>query len=437
MKIHIIQPTHFAAPGSRELFKSKKLNLMPLTISYLAALMPKGSEIKLTDERTEDIDMKWPADLVLITVWTINSLRAYEIADAYRKKGITVILGGPHCFFYGEEAAEHGDAVAIGEGEIVLPDIFRDLETGALKKFYRAEGFHDLKNLPLPRRDLLNAKAFTRFHTIAVQTSRGCPFSCEFCAERFYLGSRYRMRPVKEVVAEIIATGSKRIFFADSTFSGNRGRTMELMEALIPLKLRWSALWTANRVLEKDFMQLAKKSGLLHVNLGIESINQSTLDGMHKKTSKAATIKDVIKGLRDLDISFSFNLIFGWDTDKVEDFAATLEFLKANKVHVAFFNSFCPYKGTPVYKKYLTEGRLLDPENINRWPGISARVQPKNFTSDELAKGISKLYRDFYSWPSIIQRLPLPTSVSAITSWVMNLSQRKMATGKTTNFDGY
>ncbi|MFQ5353579.1 MAG: B12-binding domain-containing radical SAM protein [Thermodesulfobacteriota bacterium] len=437
MRIHIIQPTHYLAPKSKELFKTKKLNLMPLTLAYLAALMPDGSDVRLTDERTQDLDLKQPFDLVLISVWTINSLRAYDIADAYRARGVPVILGGPHCFFYADEASAHCDAVAIGEGEVVLPEIFRDLAAGRLKDLYRAESFHDLKGLPLPRRDLLDPRSFARFHTVAVQTSRGCPFSCEFCAERFYLGSRYRMRPVEEVVAEIEATRSKRIFFADSTFSGNRGRTMELMEALIPLKLRWSALWTANRVLERDFMLLAKKSGLLHVNLGIESINQATLDGMHKKTSKAGTIKDVIKGLRDLDISFSFNLIFGWDTDHVEDFSATLDFLKENKVHVAFFNSFCPYKGTPVYKKYLSEGRILDPDTINRWPGISARVRPKNFTPDDLARGISEMYRDFYSWPSILRRLPLPTSASAITSWVMNLSQRKMATGKTTNFESY
>ncbi len=437
MKIHIIQPTYFAAPGTRTLFKTKKLNLMPLSIAYLAALMPEGSEVRLTDERVQDLDIEAPVDLVLISVWTINSLRAYDIADAYRERGVPVIMGGPHCFFYSDEASAHADAVAVGEGEVVLPEIFRDLSAGKLKKFYHAREFHDLKGLPLPRRDLLNQRAFTRFHTVAVQTSRGCPFSCEFCAERFYLGSRYRMRPIEEVVEEIKATGSRRIFFADSTFSGNRGRTMRLMEALIPLKLRWSALWTANRVLERDFMELAKKSGLLHVNLGIESIKQATLDGMHKKTSKAGTLKDVIKALRDLDISFSFNLIFGWDTDHVEDFRATLEFLKEHKVHVAFFNSFCPYKGTPVYKKYLEEGRIIDPESINRWPGISARVRPKNFTPEELARGISEMYRDFYSWPSIIRRLPMPTSMSSITSWVMNISQRKMAMGKSTNFGEY
>ncbi|MFQ5442359.1 MAG: B12-binding domain-containing radical SAM protein [Thermodesulfobacteriota bacterium] len=437
MKIHIIQPTHFAEPHSRKLFKVKKLNLMPLTLAYLAALMPVGSEVTLTDERTQELDLKRPFDLVLITVWTLNSLRAYEIAREYRKKGIPVVLGGPHCYFYSDEAAGEADAVAVGEGEVVLPEIIADLEKKDLKKFYRAGAFHDLKGLPLPRRDLLDPSTFTRFHTVAVQTSRGCPFSCEFCAERFYLGMKYRMRPVKEVIEEIRSTGCRRIFFADSTFSGNRARTMELMEELVDLKIRWSALWTANRVLDREFMILARKSGLLHVNLGIESIKQETLDGMNKKTSKAATLEEVIKALRELDISFSFNLIFGWDTDRPEDFIATLKFLQRNRVHVAFFNSFCPYKGTPIYERYLSQGRILDPESLNRWPGITARVRPRNFSPEDLAAGIRMMYREFYSWPSILKRLPPPTSAASITSWVMNLSQRKMAATNATNFDNY
>jgi len=437
MKIHIIQPTHFDGPETRRPFKVRKLNLKPLTLAYLAALMPEGSDIRLTDERTQEIDFSWPCDLVLISVWTLNSLRAYEIAARYRDKGVPVIMGGPHCYFYSDEAARHADAVAVGEGEVVLPEIFKDLEEGKLKKFYRARTFHDLRGLPLPRRDLLDPATFTRFHTVAVQTSRGCPFSCEFCAERFYLGMKYRMRPVEEVVEEIRASGARRIFFADSTFSGNRPRTMKLMEALIPLRVRWSALWTANRVLDREFMELARRSGLLHVNIGIESIKQETLDGMNKKTAKEATLRDVIRALREMDISSSFNLIFGWDTDSIEDFEATLRFLEENRVHVAFFNSFCPYKGTPVYERYLKEGRIVDPENLNRWPGISARVRPKNFSPEELASNIRMMYRRFYSWPSILRRLPLPTTKAAITSWFMNITQRKMAAQRATNFDNY
>jgi radical SAM superfamily enzyme YgiQ (UPF0313 family) len=245
------------------------------------------------------------------------------------------------------------------------------------------------------------------------------------------------MRPVEEVVEEIRATEKRRIFFVDSTFAGNRARTMKLMESLIPLNLRWSALWTANRVLDREFMCLAKRSGLLHVNIGIESVKQETLDWMKKRTTKADSLKEVVKGLRDLGISFSFNLIFGLDTDRKGDFHATLEFLLENKVHVAFFNSFCPHKGTRIYDQYLADGRILDPENMDRWPGISATTRPKNFSPQDLAAGIRMMYREFYSWPSILRRLPLPTSTASLASWSMNLSQRKMASGEATNFDGY
>jgi radical SAM superfamily enzyme YgiQ (UPF0313 family) len=245
------------------------------------------------------------------------------------------------------------------------------------------------------------------------------------------------MRPVPEVLDEIKATGKKQIFFADSTLAGKRSRTMELMEGLIPMRLRWSALWTANRVLDREFMELARRSGLLHVNIGVESVSQRTLDGMNKRTTRADRLAEVVSTLRSLGISFSFNLIFGWDSDHLEDFEATLAFLKRNRVHVAFFNAFTPHKGTAVYDRYLSEGRITHPESLDRWPGQKSLVHPRNFTAAELDESIKTMYRRFYSWPSIIRRLPFPSSMSAITSWTMNLSQRKMALGKSTNFDDF
>jgi len=435
MKIYIIQPTYYVDPNNRRPFKTKKLNLVPLTLSYLAALIPAGNEPVLADEKTQTVDTNLSCDAVMMSVWTLNSFRAYDIADGFRRRGIPVIMGGPHCFFHHEEALRHADAVAIGEGETLIPEIISDLTRGRLKSIYRAGTLDDLSGLPLPRRDLLNPASFTRFHTVAVQTTRGCPNRCEFCAERFYLGTKYRMRPVDEVIEEIRASGSRRIFFADSTFAGNRKRTLELMERLIPLKIRWSALWTANRVLDREFMLLAKRSGLLHLNLGIESIRQETLNGMNKRTTKAAQLKDVVAALHDLGISYSFNLIFGWDTDRIEDFDRTLRFLEENKVHAAFFNSFAPHKGTAIYERYVDECRILDDENMNRWPGVYAKIHPKNFTAEQLEAELKRMYRKFYSWPSILRRLPPPISMAAWASWSVNIGQRKIAFGKGTNFD--
>ncbi len=437
MRINIIQPTHYKDPVSRRLFKVEKLSVSPLTLPYLAALMPRGIDLRLMDERTGGLDINAECDAVFITTWTLNSIRSYELARIYRDRGVKVVMGGPHCYFDTDEALQHADAVVAGEGEPVFDEIFRDLGRGRLKQVYRAEKLHDLKGLPFPRRDLMGTANLKRFHAVAVQTSRGCPNSCDFCSERLYLGSKYRMRPVDEVIEEIKFTGGKQVLFVDSTLAGSKSRTMELMEKLIPLRIRWSALWTADRVLDLEFMKLAKKSGMLHINLGIESIRQETLDVMKKRTTKAARVKDVVKILRDLDISFSFNLIFGLDNDNREVFEDTLKFLEENKVHAAFFNKLSPYKGTDLYDRYLAAGRILDPDNLNRWPGLSIGIKPANFSPEELEEEIRNMYRKFYSLRSIVQRLPLPLSTASIASWVVNMSQRKMATGRAEDFDDF
>jgi len=438
MRVHIIQPTHFAAPFQKALFKTKKRELVPLTLPYLAALIPQGFQIQITDEQVQDWDGTAPCDCVFLSVHILNSLRAYEIADAYRERGTPVVMGGPHCTFYGEEVLEHADAIAVGEGETLIPQILDDLAKGGLQHRYQASVMHDLNNLPFPRHDLLDPSTFSRFRTVAVQTTRGCPYRCEFCAERYYLGEPYRMRPTEEVIEEIRHSKCRQIFFADSTFVGNRARTMELMEKLIPLKIRWSTLWNAHRVLDLELMQLAKKSGLLHINMGVESIKPETLKGMHKTTTPADRLEEVVRILRRLDISFSFNLIFGWDTDHPEVFQATTDFLLRNKVHVAFFNVFSPHKGTKIYDRFLSEGRLRDEKNMGRWPGVIAEIHPKHFTAEELEEGIHQMYRQFYGWPSILRRLPIPKSKASMASWFMNFAQRKMfrEDASRTNFDG-
>ena len=384
------------------------------------------------------MDPNVPCDCVFLSVHILNSFRAYEIADTYRKKGTPVVIGGPHCTFYGDEALEHADAIAIGEGETLVPRILDDLANGRLHPRYQASDPHDLKGLPFPRYDLLEPVTLSRLRTVAVQTTRGCPYRCAFCAERYYLGETYRMRPLDEVIEEIRKSGARQIFFADSTFVGNRSRTMKLMERLVLLKIRWSTLWNAHRVLDVEMMKLAKRSGLLHINIGVESIKSETLKDMQKSTTPARHLEEVIRILRRLDISFSFNLIFGWDTDRREDFQATLDFLMKNKVHVAFFNVFSPHKGTEIYERFLADGRLRDKKHMGRWPGIVAEIHPKHFTAEQLEEGIHAMYRGFYSWPSILARLPIPKSRASVASWFMNLSQRKMFKGNhsRTNFDG-
>ena len=437
MKLLIIQPAHSIGRSNLMPYKTSKRNLVGLSLPYLAALTPREWDIELIDQQLMDINFNATVDLVAITTLTINSRSAYEISHRFRAKGVPVIMGGPHTFFFAEEAAQHCDAVGIGEGETIWSKMLEDAANGRLQRFYRAEKPLELKDLPFPRYDLLDLKKYSLLKAFSVQTSRGCPFRCDFCSERFYLGQEYRYRPVDDVIGELKYGKIKNVFFADSTFAGKKSHTMELMEALIPLKVRWSALWSSYLCRDQRFLDLAKRSGLLHVNIGLETVDRETLAGMNKKTNNIGYYKEIIDNLRKRGISYSFNLVFGYDTEHESTCDQTLAFLRENKVPAAYFNILTPHVGTPLYDRMQSEGRLIDPDDIGRWPGLMCYFRPKHCTPRDLEEKVKRMYREFYSLKSMMARLGLPTSAADFASWTINLSQRRMFHSDAENFDNY
>jgi len=440
MKLKIIQPTYYTngTNGSgQSLYKTRRRTLIGLTLPYLAALTPKDWNVELVDEQVVDIDFDAPVDLVAITTWTINSFRTYEISRKFRERGIPVIMGGPHTFFHSEEAIEHCDAVAIGEGEEIWPGMLQDAANNRLQKIYRAPKQHNLKGLPIPRYDLMRFGGNRLNRTYSVQSSRGCPFKCEFCSERFYIGDRYRYRPTEEIVDEVKRIKAKNVFFADSMFAGKKEHSMDLMEALIPLNIHWSTLWTTYLCRDEKFMDLAKRSGLLHVNMGMESISQETLASMNKNFNKVHQYDEILNNLRKRGISYSLNFVFGWDGETPDVFQATLEFLERHRVPVAFFYILSPHRGTPLYERMRQEGRIIDEKHMRRTPGNVCDIKPLYCSPEELEENVQNLYDHFYSLPSMFRRLPLPVTKSNIASWILNISQRRMRRSERTlkNFD--
>lgn len=397
---------------------------MNLTLPYLAALTPKEWDVSVIDEQLGDVDFGAAVDVVAITAWTMNSLRAYDIADRFRERGVRVLMGGPHTFFHEEEAAEHADAVGSGEGELIWRPMLQDAAAGRLEKFYRTDSLDTLEGLPLPRYELLDLKPYGWFKTYSVQSSRGCPLTCDFCSERLYLGKAYRHRPARDVVEEIKFSRAKNVLFADSNFAGNLGRSMELMEAMIPLGVRWSALWPAYVCKNNEFLDLAQKSGVLHVNIGMESIDPDTLASMNKRVNKVAEYEGILGVLRKRGISYSLNFIFGWDTQTEAVFPATLKFLAEHKVPAAYFNILTPDKGTPLYDRMKEENRILDIDAMGRWPGDKCFIQPRHLSPEVLEKRVREMYVKFYSYRSMLSRLRLPRTKADVASWVVNFSER-------------
>ena len=427
-RLLIIQAATYRSRDDRRPMRIRKRRLVGAVMPYLAALAPPGWDITLLDDAIEEVDYNAAVDVVAITVRMVTSLRAYEIADRFRARGVKVLMGGPHATFYGEEMAGHADAVCIGEAEGIFPVMLEDAAAGRLQLFYRRDSAADLAGMPTPRWELLNPRHYVFYRPVVIQQSRGCPYTCDFCAERRLNGDYgYRDRPVAEVVAEIRNSGSRHIFFAASQFVGHPARTMELLEALVPLKIRWSALFSPRFGLDGKFLDLAQRSGLLHVNMGIESISQATLKVMHKEFNKSNSYTDMIDNLNRRNISFSFNFVFGADSDDPEVFAATLKFLKEHRVPAAYFNVLVPLRGTPLYERMQAEGRILDEENMERWPGVVCHFRPRQMSGQQLVDQVRRLQRDFYSLPAIARRLRLPRTQADLASWTVCLTQRKVA----------
>ena len=290
-RLLIIQPSHYKSRSDLSVHKSRRRSLVGLTLPYLAALTPREWTVDLIDEQLFPIDFDAPADLVALTTWTINSLRAYAIADRFRQRGVPVMMGGPHTFSYAGEAAEHCDGVGIGEGEAIWPIMLRDAASGRLKKFYQAGQMQDLTGLPPARCDLLDLRKYGPIKTYSIQSSRGCPNRCDFCSERLYLGTGYRFRPIADVVAEIKERKAGHIFFADSNFAGRPSqrwpswrRSSRKRSVGRPFSLPISAMM-------RRFLDMAKKSGLLHVNIGMESIDQETLVGLGEEMQRFTAVQ--------------------------------------------------------------------------------------------------------------------------------------------------
>jgi radical SAM superfamily enzyme YgiQ (UPF0313 family) len=438
-KLLIIQPSYYRAKADRTVHRLRRRPVVPLSSCYLAALTPDDWEVTLVDEQLQPIDFDSRPDLVAITTWTLNSLRAYDIADEFQRRGIPVVIGGPHTLFHAAEAGEHCSAVGLGEAELFWPQMLADARRGCLRAVYQSEQTLSLAGLPLPRYDLLDLRRYGPFRTFVVVSSRGCPFRCDFCSERFLLGESYRCRPVEEVIEEVKHCPSRNILFGDSNFAGKRSHAMELMEALVPLKVRWSALWPSHLCSDTQFLDLAQRSGLLHVNIGLESIDSDTLAQMNKRFNKVDRYAEMLANLRRRGISYSLNFVFGWEGESESTLLATLAFLQQHKVPAAYFNILTPVKGTPLYERLQSQDRILNIHDIDRWPGQICYIKPPYGTPETLERSVQELYRSFYSLPSMVSRLPMPFTKSNLASWVINFSQRRMAQAgpANNNFDGY
>lgn len=410
MRLLLVQPTT-KYPDRRPL-RSRTRWLVGITLPYLAGLTPKDVQVQLVDDRLSPIPYDRPFDLVGITCTCATSPRAYEIAAKFRQRGVPVVMGGFHVSLHPEEALEHCDAVVVGEAEAVWPEVIEDARSRRLKRRYQAEGFHDLVGLPRPRLELVDYRRY-RVKIVPTQTSRGCPYHCAFCEVPIVYGHTYRRRPLGEVIEEIKAnvrvTGLRNIYFIDDNLTGHREYARELFRALIPLNIRWSCLWTINTSRDEELLDLAKKSGCYHVNIGIENVCPDSIASIQKVQNPVKEYEVLLGRLRERGIFYSLNFMFGLDGDTPELFDETLAFLERIKAPMAFFNVATPRQGTPMWDQLMAEGRVHNPE-AERYLGMICNFYPRHMTPEECEQGVWHCFEKFYSFRSIFRRLLWPPS---------------------------
>jgi len=383
----------------------KSWKMEPLPIAALSALTPKKHfHLSFADDRIEDILYDLDIDAVAITTETYTAQRAYQIAAKFQSRNIPVILGGFHTTLMPDEAAQHADAILIGQAEGCWQNLLDDLLKGTLQPRYENRHPSSLQNL-FPDRSIYAGKKY--IDLAMLETSRGCRYDCEFCSISAFFQKQWTERPVEDVITEIKSTGKRNWFFVDDNIGTDLQRLEKLLRALEQLQIRWVGQISIEATIRPDLLQLMRRSGCVGVLIGFESINPANLDQMGKSVNRTVSdYETAIATLRNNGLAVYGTFVFGYDHDTRETFEETFQFAVRNKLFFAAFNHLVPFPGTPLYARLENEGRLL---HKNWWLDPNYRFgdiafQPKQLSPKELG-GLCMEYRTrFYSAPSVLKR---------------------------------
>lgn len=380
----------------------------PLALAVLAAATPEEVAIRCYDDRLEPIPFDEPVDLVAISVEIYTARRAYEIADAFLAKGVTVILGGIHTSLVPEEAAEHATCVITGDAEHIWPQVLTDFSAGRLLARYDAGLSKCPQSGLLPRREIFKDKKYLPLTLL--QFSRGCTNSCRFCASSAYFKQQQLIRRVDEVVAEIKAQQRKLLFFVDDNIVADPAAAKELFAALIPLKIKWVGQASMDMLADDELMRLMVASGCMGNVIGFESLNESSIAAM-QKTTNSAFIKggydQAIDALRSYGLQTWAAFTTGHDSDTLEGIRATCDFALRHKFCFAAFNILQPYPATPLYEQLKNDGRLLYGGKWWLHPEYRfnhASFMPANMSPEELTQVSFECRRRWSAPSSIVKR---------------------------------
>jgi len=401
-KILFIQPTQYAENG--KLCKQRKINLPGLAFPLLAAYTPPHWEVELLIEVVDDINFDAAADIIAIGTMGHATFRGLEIAAEFKKRGKIVVMGGYMASIAYKEAIKYVDAVVIGDAEISYLKMLKDFEeTGTLKQFYK-DPISELKNLPVPRYDLLTRKKIGAM--LPVQAGRGCNYTCTFCSIACLYEGKYLFRPVDEVINDIKAVkslGFNRFYLIDDNIVNNPKYLKELCEKIIPLKMKWASQCAIHLAKRPELLKIVRDSGCDLMSFGVESIRQDAIDSLDKPWLKAGEHEQNIKILSKSGITVSTEMIVGTDYDTEESIRQTYQFVYRNRIPIPRFYILTPIPGTALYDELKSEGRMLT-DDLRLFDGTRCVHIPKLIEPEKLTEMYWWLNNKVFSLKSIFHR---------------------------------
>jgi radical SAM superfamily enzyme YgiQ (UPF0313 family) len=386
--------------------RGKVIAALPsLGLLTLAALVPPEDEIHYIEVSDLKTTANLPADfdLVCISSFTAQILEAYELADRFRTRGVKVALGGLHVTQMPAEAKQHADAVLIGEGELTFPDLLADTRKGRIQPYYleRDRGKYDLALSPLPRFDLLDPD---RYNRITIQTQRGCPHVCPFCASTRLFGRGYRQKPVELVIRDLEAVEKiwprPFIEFADDNTFVMREYGKALCKALVPHKIRWFTETDISVADDEELLDLMYRSGCEQILIGLETIADSAIreaDLHGWKAKKLAGYRDAIARIQSRGITVNGCFILGFDGHDRSVFENVRQFALETNLLETQVTLLTPMAGTETYSKLRTEGRLLRERPWDACTLFDVTFRPTHMSVQELEDGLIYLFQELYN----------------------------------------
>ena len=382
--------------------------LEPLVFGVLARLTPPDVEVKLYDDRLEEIPFDEPTDLAALTVETFTAKKAYQIAARYRARGVPVVMGGYHPTLLPEEAGQFADAVAVGDAESMWGRIVEDARAGRLERVYQSPPDLETQGVK-PDRRIFAGKKYGGIRI--AQVGHGCRFACDFCSIHAFYGRAMPRRSLRDVLEELEELRGQFVFFADDNLFTNVEQAEELFRALIPLNIHWACQISSDAAQNPRLLDLMARSGCIGAFIGIESLNEANLAQMRKKWNvKYGGHAETLARFYEHGLMVFGTFVLGYDHDTTESFDRTLEFALKSKLALAHFNPLIPMPATRLYERLKAENRLL---RDRWWLDDNYRYgetlfRPMNMTPKQLEEGCFRIRREFGSYASIFRRALAP-----------------------------